>query len=817
MPALRGRRQRFSRKTFQVCARSGGSFAFAPSPGCLKGGRRHFRRGFFKLAVLALLPVGMLCPGNAFAQNSPVITSPLQMTTSIGQQFTYQFTASGPGPITLMVSNLPNGLTFDQSLAAIIGQPTAGGIFSVQLQAANSNGTTQATLSLRVEPVPAPTPTPGPTPTPAATSTPCTGTVEGIVDGGFENGGIPNSFWDPETSTNFGTPLCSESLCGDGGGASPPRTGQFWAWFGGIAAPETATLGQTVTLPPVGVAILRFWMRIGQVSAPFTDVLNVRVDGAIVQSFPEPPTAETAYTQRTINLNSIANGAPHQILFEYVGPSTAIGSYVVDDVSLSAPFPCPSATTTPPPPTPTPSPTASPVPTIRITSGSSATSRVGRPFNFQVTTEGGSSSATLSASPVPAGLTADSVTGLISGIPTAIGSSSVELNVTDGVRNGHASVQFTFTGDPGLPVIVSSNGAALTPGEPFSYVIKAPNSGPSTTFRLIGQLPTGLNFDMATGTISGTFSGQPPPGADISPDLAGGIVTNVQLFATNPNGGTGTSPLIFFLAPTGLVNVSTRLVVGTGDNALIAGFIITGNAAAKKLIARGIGPSLSNFGVAGALGDPTLQLNDSSGILSLNNDWRDAQEELVNATGIPPSDNLESAVLAYLTPGSADSPANYTAIVRGNNDTTGIGLVEAYDLGTASLDPFGTTRLANISTRGVVGSGDNVMIGGFIIRRVDTRVVVRAIGPSLAAFGVSGTLQDPTLELRNADGMLVIGNDDWEDNPTQAAEIQERMLAPTDPREAALVVTLPSGQFTAIVAGKGEATGVALVEVYALE
>ena len=139
-------------------------------------------------------------------------------------------------------------------------------------------------------PSPGITPTPSPTATASASSTPCAGGSDVIVDGGFENGGIPDTNWPVETSTNFGTPLCDFASCGNGGGASPPRTGLIWAWFGGIAAPETATLGQTVTIPSGGPATLHFWMRIGTVTAPFTDVLNVRVDGAIVQSYLEPAT-----------------------------------------------------------------------------------------------------------------------------------------------------------------------------------------------------------------------------------------------------------------------------------------------------------------------------------------------------------------------------------------------------------------------------------------------------------------------------------------------------------------------------------------------
>jgi N-acetylneuraminic acid mutarotase len=206
-----------------------------------------------------------------------------------------------------------------------------------------------------------PTPSPGITPTPSATATPCAGGSDVIVDGGFENGGIPSSTWDPETSTNFGTPLCDFASCGNGGGASPPRSGLIWAWFGGIAAVETATLGQTVTIPSGGPATLHFWMRVGTVTAPFTDVMNVRVDGAIVQSYPEPAVAETDYTERVIDLTAFANGASHALLFEYIGPTTGTGSYVIDDVSLIAGGACPSATPSIPP-SATPSPTVSPCP-----------------------------------------------------------------------------------------------------------------------------------------------------------------------------------------------------------------------------------------------------------------------------------------------------------------------------------------------------------------------------------------------------------------------------------------------------------------------
>jgi hypothetical protein len=202
---------------------------------------------------------------------------------------------------------------------------------------------------------------------PAATPT-CT-PPNFILDGGFETGGIPSTIWnDPQTSTNFGTALCSVATCGTGSGASPPRTGSYWAWFGGIPALETATLGQNVIIPP-GTASLHFWMRIGTVSAPFTDVLNVKIDNVAVHSYPEPGVAEADYSERVIDLTTFANGALHNIQFEYIGPSNGTGSYVVDDVELLAS----GAGCASPSATPTNPPTATPTsctPTERISDGS---------------------------------------------------------------------------------------------------------------------------------------------------------------------------------------------------------------------------------------------------------------------------------------------------------------------------------------------------------------------------------------------------------------------------------------------------------------
>jgi len=257
-------------------------------------------------------------------------------------------------------------------------------------------------------------------------------------------------------------------------------------------------------------------------------------------------------------------------------------------------------------------------------------------------------------------------------------------------------------------------------------------------------------------------------------------------------------------APAQLLNVSTRLRVQTGENVMIGGFIVTGNAS-KKVIARALGPSLANFGLTGVLQDSTINLNGSGGSIASNDNWKDTQQTAIQSSGLAPSDDRESAIIATLSPG------NYTAVVEGKNQTTGIGLVELYD-----LDTMADAKLANISTRGFVDTGSNILIGGFVLGNGSSaKVVIRALGPSLTQFGINGALANPTLELRNSNGDLVRSDDDWKDS--QQAEIQSTGLAPTADLESAVVVTLQSGSYTALVSGKNGTTGVGLIEVYQVQ
>ncbi|PYJ20752.1 MAG: hypothetical protein DME99_09260, partial [Verrucomicrobia bacterium] len=259
--------------------------------------------------------------------------------------------------------------------------------------------------------------------------------------------------------------------------------------------------------------------------------------------------------------------------------------------------------------------------------------------------------------------------------------------------------------------------------------------------------------------------------------------------------------------PTTLANISTRAFVQTGDNIMIGGFIITG-VGQKRVIVRGIGLSLVDYGITNPLQNPTLELHDHTGaVIASNDNWMDApnEQEIINS-GLAPRNNLESAILMSLNPGA------YTAIVRGVSGGIGVGLAEVYD-----LDLTAGSKLGNISTRAFVQTGDNIMIGGFIVSGPDSEnVIVRAIGPSLVSYGITDPLQNPTLELHDSTGAVIASNDNWM-SASNEQQIINSGLAPSNRFESAILMRLAPGAYTAIVRGISAGTGVALVEVYGLQ
>jgi len=366
-----------------------------------------------------------------------------------------------------------------------------------------------------------------------------------------------------------------------------------------------------------------------------------------------------------------------------------------------------------------------------------------------------------------------------------------------------------------IPTVTPTPGITPTP-TPTPTVTPTPPSSPTPPPPTVTPTPpssptpspsattTPLATPSATPSIPPPPPTPPPTATPATPTPTPATPTPTPALTPTPTPPTSTPTPIPGAQPN---NLSTRMRAQTGDNVGIGGFIINGTAP-KHVLLRAIGPSLAQSGVPNAMADTVLELHGPSGFATINNDnWRDdpAQEAAIQATGIAPTNNLESAIATTLNPGA------YTAVVRGKNNTSGVALVEIYDLSQAVL-----AKLANISTRAFVGTGDNIVIAGFTLggQNHDGSIVVRGLGPSLAAAGMSNALTDPTLELRDGNGALLMANNDWQDNPAQRAELMGAGLEPGNPLESAIAAMLPPGAYTALLAGMNNGAGIGLVEVY---
>jgi len=444
-----------------------------------------------------------------------------------------------------------------------------------------------------------------------------------------------------------------------------------------------------------------------------------------------------------------------------------------------------------------------------ITSANNVTFVVGTFDTFTVRTSPPVPSATVNfTGTLPAGITFvpnGDGTATISGTAAAASEGGYPINIT--ASNGtlpDAMQTFTITVQdapptPQAPAITSAATGSFMVGTAGTFTITATGT-PTPSFTLTGAQPSWLSFiDNTDGTA--TLSGTPDADSDLSYSFTITARNGVSPIATQDF----TLTVQQTPANATLVNISTRLLVQTGAKVGIGGFIITGTDA-KKVLIRGMGPTLTSFGVPNALQDPVLELHDSSGAVVVgNDDWKIPQETDIAATGKAPPDAHESAILLTLQPGS------YTVIESGKNGTSGVGLIEIYD-----LDAVANAHLSNISTRGFVQTGANVMIGGFIVSGANGSVnlIVRALGPSLAQFGVPTPLADPRLGLYDGNGTLMMSNDNWKD--TQQTAIENSGFQPPNNLDSAILVTLPTGNYTAIVTGKNGGTGIGLVEVYRL-
>lgn len=256
-------------------------------------------------------------------------------------------------------------------------------------------------------------------------------------------------------------------------------------------------------------------------------------------------------------------------------------------------------------------------------------------------------------------------------------------------------------------------------------------------------------------------------------------------------------------APAQLQNISSRLMIQTGNSVGIAGFVI-GGSEPKKLLIRGLGPTLTQFNITGVMPNPTLKLYDGSGsLITTNDDWKSTQEAAITATQLAPPNDLEAAILATLQPGA------YTVIQADATGAPGVGLLEAYD-----LNPLASSRLLNLSTRGLVQTGTRALIAGCSVAADSNDVVVRALGPSLRALGVDNALADPVVTLYDSNANVIAANDNWKDS--QQSALESTGLQPPDDLDAAILARLPRGNYTAIVTGKNGSAGIGLVEIYAV-
>lgn len=347
---------------------------------------------------------------------------------------------------------------------------------------------------------------------------------------------------------------------------------------------------------------------------------------------------------------------------------------------------------------------------------------------------------------------------------------------------GAGSVRFASNGD----VLIA--GAAAISTSPYSWRLYAAKYSGSDGAILWEKL-----FSAIGPQLEEVFGGMILDAND-APLLVG------NLYPRAPGAGDDVDIFVMKLGPVGqLMNISSRVQTGAGPSEAVAGFIVTSpSAAPKRVLIRGLGPSLGSSGLGGTLRNPAIELRTSDGRVITNDDWRESQQPEIAATGAAPADDAESALVATLPPGA------HTVVLRGVGDEQGIGLIEVYDLSGGN-----TATTANLSTRGQIQHGANLLIGGFIVGSQHSgRVLVRAIGPTLP---VSGALADPVLELHDANGALLM-NDNW--RSSQESEIRSTGIPPRDDRESAILAMLAPGPYTAVVRGKDDATGVGLIEVY---
>ncbi|MFA5264995.1 MAG: putative Ig domain-containing protein, partial [Opitutaceae bacterium] len=701
----------------------------------------------------------------AAAGVAPIITnSPLTAAGTVGTPFSFTITASGL-PTSYSAAPRPAGLNINTGTGAITGTPTAVGSTSVLLGATNTTGTGNATLTITVAAAGV---------APIITNSPLTaaGTVGTPFSLMITASGLPTSY--------SAAPLPAGLTVNVGTGAitgTPTSVGTTSVLLGATNATGTGNATLTITIAAAGVA-------------PIITNSPLTAAGTVGTPFGFTITASglpTSYTATPLPAGLVRNTLTGAI----TGTPTTVGT---TSVLLGA-----SNATGTGNATLTITVAAAGVAPIITNSPLTAAGTVGTPFGFTIIASGLPTSYT--ATPLPAGLSIVALTGAITGTPTTVGTTSVLLGASNATGTGNATLTITVAAAGVAPIITNNESTvAGTAGTPFNYTITA--SGLPTSYGA-SNLPPGLVINTATGVITG------------KPTTGGTWI--VTLTATNAT-GTSTTFVTITITSSWIADFAARAVSGQGDLTLIVGFIASGDG--KQLLIRGVGPTLATQGVSNALADPVLTLYGHDGVMGTNDDWQvtasgQADATLIAATAARvgaaalPNGSKDSALLVTISDGVPT-----TALVRSNN-SSGIALAEIY---AADADPG--IRLTSVAARMNVTVGEGAPIVGLVIAGdAPKTVLIRGIGPTLTAYGVTAVVADPKIAVFS--GVTEIAsNDNWEIGTSTADQIIDASSQvgafplPAGSKDAALLITLQPGVYTVRVPNSGSATGVVLVEVY---
>ena len=745
------------------------------------------------------------------ASGSPIITSSGSAQGRAGAAFSLALAATN-SPLSFVAAGLPAGLSLAPATGIISGVPAAPGVFRVEVSAVNAVGVGGArVLTLNFS---------------AAPGTPVIGLGAGDgSDGGLQRMAAAAVAYDyaefrsladgdarlisagsREIAAAAG--LTSTAVVGEGFSYQIPAGGTPTAYLATGLPTGLALNPTTGVITGVPLAAGVFDAEIGAsndlgvgASVPFTLTIRAPASApAVTSASTAAGTVGTAFTYQIAATNSpvsynvtdlpsglalnstsgVITGTPFApgVFKVKVSANNATGSGSETEVSMTLAAAA-----------------GAPV----VSSSATASGSSGAVFTYQAAATG--SVAAWNASNLPAGLDIDVLTGLVSGTPAVDGIFNATLTARNatGVSAPYA-LRLTVAPSLATSAVTSATTANITPGAAFTYQIAAGNSPVSYN---ASDLPAGLTLNAATGLISGTVR-----------------VPGTYLIAVSANNASGPGPVTTLTvavagadvtAPTNLTSIATRARVGTGANVLIAGFAIAGTEP-KAVLIRAVGPTLGGFGLTGVLVDPVLELYRADrSSLAVNDSWgSDGNAASITATSARvgafalPSGSTEAVISVALPPG------NYTAQVRGAAGGTGIGLVEVYDAGTGPAN----SRLSSISSRAEVGVGGNILIAGFVVRGTEPKtILIRGVGPGLNAF-VTGAVANPKLELYRS-ATLINENDDWTDPAIATAAARSGTFAiAAGSRDAALLVTLQPGSYTAQVSGVAASTGVALIEVY---